>query len=147
MLLPVFIQFPPCSSCFNILVVVLSSHSKDVSLTLGLALWCWSSLFLDFLSGVSLQEWDGNFFPCCPVLPFWKGGIHKSEESQQVFLLELSMSLLPLSPYITLSARTIFPMILNVTLCFSIFLEKHLESLVIWVHTPVLLLISFVSFG
>ena len=46
-------------------------------------------------------------------------------------MLELSMSLLPLAPYVTSSGRTISPVILNVTLSFSVFLEKYLIRAVV----------------
>lgn len=39
-------NFPLCSFCFNIFLFALSSNRKDVSLILGLALWCWSHLLL-----------------------------------------------------------------------------------------------------
>lgn len=95
-------------------------------------------------------------FPSSTVLKRW---MHRSESSQQGPVLELSVSFLPLVLYITSSGGMIPPVILNVTLCFSVFLEKYLtraviqssdyllESLLIWVHIPVQLLVCFVTFG
>lgn len=113
--------------------------------------------WVTFYLQVTLQDWE-SFFPSFLAL-FWKDGNAQSESSQQGPVLELSMSFLPLVLYITASGGMIPPVILNVTLCFSVFLEKYLiraviqssdyllESLLIWVHIPVQLLVCFVNFG
>ena len=94
--------------------------------------------------------------PNSTVLKRW---MHRSESSQHGPVLELSMSFFPLVFYITSSGGMTPPVILDVTLCFSVFLEKYLkraviwssnyllESLLIWVHIPVQLLVCFVNFG
>ena len=85
--------------------------------------------------------------------------MHRSESSWHGPVLDISMSFLPFVFYTVSSGGIIVPMILNVTLCLSVFLEKYLiraviqsnnyllESLLIWDHIPVQLLVCFVSFG